>query len=140
MNTKARIFFVDDDVDLVMVARSVFQAEGYDFASANSAKEALERLGSVNPDLIILDVMMEDIVAGFRVVNALRNFDEFPQNKKYERVPILMLTSVQQRMKMKFSEDAGSKLLPIDSFLEKPVKPRVLLQKVSELLDARAKA
>jgi CheY-like chemotaxis protein len=140
MNSKAKIFFVDDDVDLVMVARSVFEAEGYSFASANSAKEALEKIGEVKPDLIILDVMMEDIVAGFRVVNALRNFDEYPQNKAYEDVPILMLTSVQQRMKMKFSEDAGSKLLPIDSFLEKPVKPRVLLEKVASLLEARPKS
>jgi DNA-binding response OmpR family regulator len=35
---------------------------------------------------------------------------------------------------MKFSQDAGSRLLPIDAFLEKPVKPRVLLEKIAELL------
>ena len=86
-------------------------------------------------DLLILDVMMEDLVAGFRVVNQLRNFDAFPQNRKYEKVPILMMTSIQQQTRMKFSQDAGSRLLPIDAFLEKPVKPRALLQKISELLN-----
>ena len=131
---KAKIFMVDDDADLVMIVRSVFLTEGYEFDSANSAKEALEKLDDVNPDLMILDVMMEDMVAGFRVVNALRDFTANPKNKKYENMPILMLTSVQQRTKMKFSEDAGSQLLPIDAFVEKPVKPKDLLEKVAQLL------
>ena len=134
MEKKAKIFMVDDDTDLVQVVKWVFEAEGYEFASANSAKEALEVIDRVNPDLIILDVMMEDIVAGFRVVAALRNFEQNPQNRKYEHIPILMLTSIQQRTKMRFSQDAGSKLLPIDAFMEKPVRPKELLDKVASLL------
>ncbi|HOU52979.1 MAG TPA: response regulator [Myxococcota bacterium] len=131
---KARIFMVDDDTDLVDIVRSVLESAGYEFLSASSATEALDQLDSVNPDLIILDVMMEDLVAGFRVVNHLRNFDQYPQNRRYEQVPILMMTSIQQQTRMKFSQDAGSRLLPIDAFLEKPVKPRVLLEKIAELL------
>jgi len=131
---KARIFMVDDDTDLVDIVRSVLESAGYEFFSASSATEALEQLDAVNPDLIILDVMMEDLVAGFRVVNHLRNFEQYPQNRRYEKVPILMMTSIQQQTRMKFSQDAGSRLLPIDAFLEKPVKPRVLLEKISELL------
>lgn len=134
MDRKARIFMVDDDTDLVDIVRSVLEAAGYKFASASSATEALDIVNSVAPDLIILDVMMEDLVAGFRVVNHLRNFEQFPQNKAYEKVPILMMTSIQQQTRMKFSQDAGSRLLPIDAFLEKPVKPRVLLEKIAELL------
>jgi CheY-like chemotaxis protein len=134
MEKKARIFMVDDDGDLIQVAKLVFEAEGYEFHSASSAKEAIETIEAVNPDLVILDVMMEDIVAGFRVVNMLRNFDENPENRKFEKLPILMMSSVQQRTKMKVAQDAGTRLLPIDTFLEKPVKPKVLLDKVAELL------
>lgn len=145
MDRKARILMVDDDVDLVDIVRSVLLASGYEFFSAGSAKECLETIDAVRPDLIILDVMMEDVVAGFRVVNYLRNFDENPQSRRYEHVPILMMTSIQQRTKMRFSQDAGSRLLPIDAFLEKPVKPRVLLDTVAALLrqaadDAAARA
>lgn len=136
MEKKPRIFMVDDDTDLVQVVHWVLEAEGFAFASANSAKEALEKLDEVEPDLIILDVMMEDVVAGFRVVNALRNFEDHPDARKYAKVPILMLTSIQQRTKMKFSQDTGSNLLPIDAFLEKPVKPKALLEKIRELLPA----
>jgi len=134
MEKKPKIFMVDDDADLVLVVKSVFEASGYEFASAGSAKEGLEKIDAVRPDLIILDVMMEDLVAGFRVVNALRDYEANPQNRAWATTPILMLTSVQQRTKMKFSQDVGSKLLPIDSFLEKPVKPQALLATVAELL------
>ncbi|HOI09485.1 MAG TPA: response regulator [Myxococcota bacterium] len=138
MDKKPRILMVDDDVDLVDIVRSVLVASGYEFFSAGSAKECLETIDGVRPDLIILDVMMEDVVAGFRVVNHLRNFDENPQSRRWEHVPIMMMTSIQQRTKMRFSQDAGSRLLPIDAFLEKPVKPRVMLDTIAALL-AKAK-
>jgi CheY-like chemotaxis protein len=137
MDKKARIFMVDDDTYLVQVVQWVFEAEGYEFQTAHSAKDALEKVDSVSPDLIILDVMMEDVVAGFRVLNALRDGDDKPRNEKYAKVPILMFTSIQQRTKMKFSHDAGTALLPIDAFLEKPVQPKALLEKVADLLAKR---
>ncbi len=134
MNRKPKVFVVDDDQDLVDVVTSVLESSGYEVANAASGREAIETVGSVSPDIIVLDVMMEDVVAGFRVVNFLRNYDDHPENKRFSTVPILMLTSIQQRTGMKFAQDAGSRLLPIDAFLEKPVKPKVLLEKLKELL------
>jgi CheY-like chemotaxis protein len=131
---KSKIYMVDNDADLVKVVKWVFEAEGYDFASAGSAKEGLQLLDQVAPDLIILDVMMEDPTAGFRVVNTLRNYEEFPMNRKYERIPILLLTGIQRHTKMKVAPHVGGKLLSGDAFLEKPVKPKQLLDKVAELL------
>jgi len=112
----------------------VIEAAGYKVFVAGSATEAVSRLEEVQPDLVVLDVMMEDTVAGFRVVNFMRDYENFPQNRKYEKIPILMLTSIQQRTGMRFSQDAGSRLLPIDAFVEKPVKPRELIDKIAELL------
>ena len=134
MNRKPKVFVVDDDQDLVDVVTSVLESSGYEVAGASSGREAIETVGNVSPDIIVLDVMMEDVVAGFRVVNFLRNYDDHPENKRFSTVPILMLTSIQQRTGMKFAQDAGSRLLPIDAFLEKPVKPKVLLEKLKELL------
>ena len=128
------IMVVDDEKRLVSLVESYLTQEGYRVVSAYNGAEALTVAQKEKPDLIILDVMMEDIVAGFRVVNALRNFEQNPQNRRYETVPILMLTSIQQRTKMKFAQDAGSKLLPIDAFMEKPVRPKELLDKVASLL------
>ena len=137
METKPRIFMVDDDTYLVQVVQWVFEAEGYEFHSAHSAKEALTKVDAVQPDLLILDVMMEDVVAGFRVLNELRTSGDAARNQRYSKVPILLFTSIQQRTKMKFSKDAGTALLPIDAFLEKPVQPKALLEKVAEMLSKR---
>jgi len=134
MDRKARIFVVDDDQELVDIMKSVMESAGYEVLTAGSAQEAMERMEAVAPELVILDVMMEDTVAGFRVVNFLRDFDTWPGNRKYEKMPILMLTSIQQRTGMKFSQDAGSRLLPIDAFVEKPIKPRALLDRIAKLL------
>lgn len=135
MNKKPKVYVVDDDQDLVDVLSSVLESSGYEVATASSGREAIEKVAEVAPDIIILDVMMEDVVAGFRVVNFLRNYDEHPENEKFSKVPILMLTSIQQRTGMKFAQDCGSRLLPIDAFVEKPVKPKVLLEKLKELLN-----
>jgi len=135
MDGKKKIYMVDDDVDLVDVVKWVLEARGYDFVSAGSAEEAMRCVADVNPDLIILDVMMEDVVAGFRVVSFLRDLEAHPENRRFSKVPILMMTSIQQKTKMRFSDDAGSRLLPIDAFLEKPVKPQVLLDTIARLLE-----
>jgi CheY-like chemotaxis protein len=134
MDRKYKIFMVDDDGDLVDVVKWVIEASGYQFESAGSAQEAMSRLQEVKPDLVILDVMMEDVVAGFRFMNFMRDTETYPENRAFAGVPILMLTSIQQKTRMRFSQDAGSRLLPIDAFLEKPVKPQVLLDNVARLL------
>ena len=72
MGSGRRLMMIDDDVNLVNVFKLVCTAKGYEFFSAHSAAEALETIPEVEPDLIILDVIMEDFVAGFRVVSELR--------------------------------------------------------------------
>lgn len=134
MSERKTIYMVDDDADLVDVVKWVLEAKGYAFASAGSAEEAMRNIGGVNPDLVLLDVMMEDVVAGFRVVSFLRDVDSHPENRRFAHVPILMMTSIQQKTRMKFADDAGTRLLPIDAFLEKPVKPQVLLDTIARLL------
>jgi DNA-binding response OmpR family regulator len=125
---------IDDDVNLVNVIRMVLEAKNYEFAPAYSAAEGLEKIIEFNPDLIILDVIMEDFVAGFRVVSELRTGVPNSKYSAYSNVPILMLTSVTSKTNMNFSDKVGTALLPVDLFIEKPVKPAELLSKIEELL------
>ena len=91
-----------------------------------------------HPDLIILDVIMEDFVAGFRVVSELRTPNPDSEFKNYSHIPILMLSSVTTKTNVNFSERVGTSLLPVDSFIEKPVKPAELLAKIEALLSREA--
>ncbi len=137
MTGKKKILMIDDDVNLVNVVMLVLQVKGYDFESAYSAAEGLEKIKQANPDLIILDVIMEDFVAGFRVVSELRTAEPGSVYSAYSKVPILMLTSVTAKTSINFSDKVGTALLPVDAFIEKPVKPGNLLQKIEELLEPK---
>ena len=130
-----KILMIDDDVNLVNVVKMVLEAKDYNFYAAHSASEGLEKIKECNPDLIILDVIMEDFVAGFRVVSELRTGGPESEYQAYAKIPILMLTSVTTKTNVNFSEKVGTALLPVDAFIEKPVKPIQLMSKIEELLE-----
>ena len=130
------ILMIDDDINLVKVFKDFFEAKGYHFKSAYSASEGLKKIKETNPDLIILDVIMEDFVAGFRIVTELRTEKPESEYSAFTKIPILMLTSVTSQTTINFKDRVGTALLPVDAFLEKPVKPAELLSKVEELLES----
>lgn len=134
MEQKKKILMIDDDVNLVNVIKLVLESKGYEFSAAYTASEGLNKIVEVNPDLIILDVIMEDFVAGFRVVSELRTGGPNSKYAAYSNIPILMLTSVTAKSNVNFSDKVGTALLPVDAFIEKPVKPTELLSKIEELL------
>lgn len=134
MNRKLRLLMIDDDVNLVNAVKIACEAMGYEFWGAHSATEGLEEILAVNPDLIILDVIMEDFVAGFRVVSELRTAEPGSRFAPFSTTPILMLTSVTTKTDLDFSKRVGTPLLPVDAFIEKPVKPTVLLERIKDLI------
>jgi CheY-like chemotaxis protein len=134
METKPKILVVDDDEDALLMTSSLLATRGYAVDTATSGVEALSRIDGVKPDLIILDVMMEDSSAGMRVVHVLRDPRAEGFHPGFESVPILMLTAVQQQLHVKLEQYAGTKLLDVDKFVEKPIKPRQLLDTVKALL------
>lgn len=121
-----RVLVVDDDPDLVEAARLFLESKGYEVASAGSRSEAMSALAASVPDLLILDVMMDQPDDGIAMAQELRagGFTK----------PILMLTSVSRVTGMSFAAD--DEMVPVDAFLEKPVRPETLLAKVAELLAA----
>ena len=133
MSAGGKILMIDDDVNLVSVFRLVSEQKGYEFHSAGSAAEGLRAIEAVEPDLIILDVIMEDFVAGFRVVSELRA-DPRSRYARFSRVPIIMLTSVTSKTQVDFAERVGTALLPVDAFVEKPVKPGEMLATIESVL------
>jgi selenocysteine-specific elongation factor len=134
MEQRKKILMIDDDVNLVNVIKLVLESKNFEFAAAYSASEGLNKIIEFNPDLIILDVIMEDFVAGFRVVSELRTGGPNSKYASYSNIPILMLTSVTSKTNVNFSDKVGTALLPVDSFIEKPVKPAELLTRIEELL------
>ncbi len=89
---KPVILCLDDDPDILSFLEIVLGAEGYDFVGAESAEEGLRVYREVRPDLVIVDLMMEEVDAGTGFVKAVRLMGD--------TVPIFMLSSVGDNLAM----------------------------------------
>jgi CheY-like chemotaxis protein len=131
--SKAKILLVDDDPDLVEAMRMVLEDNGYECVHALSGSRALELLPREKPDLMVLDVMMDEMTEGFQLAYKIRKPE--PGLEPFQKIPIIMLTAIGQRTGMKFDLTTDGDYLPVDDFLEKPVQNSVLLEKVRTLLE-----
>jgi len=134
MMDRPRILIIDDDPDLVESMRIILEANNYEVQSAKNGTEGLRLVKEINPDLIILDVMMDSITEGFQVSYQLRSRDPQSEYRAYSKIPILMLTGVSQQMHMKFSPETAADYLPVDEFVDKPIQFEALLEKVKRLI------
>ncbi|MBE3133247.1 MAG: response regulator [Acidobacteria bacterium] len=123
-----KILIVDDDRDVYESMKIVLEAEGYAVDWATNGTEAIEKAKAGKPDLMILDVMMNTDDEGFQVSYRMR------QDPELLHVPIVMVTSVGTKTGFSFDRNRDQDFLPVNEFLEKPVDPKVLVDKVRENL------
>jgi CheY-like chemotaxis protein len=123
-----KILIVDDDRDVFESMKIVLEAEGYAVDWATNGTEAIEKAKAGKPDLMILDVMMNTDDEGFQVSYKMR------EDPELLHVPIVMVTSVGTKTGFSFDRNRDQDFLPVNEFLEKPVDPKVLVDKVRENL------
>jgi CheY-like chemotaxis protein len=131
MNPKC-ILIVDDDPDQRLTLRLPLEANGYAVYEAASYVEGLAAVKEINPDLVILDVMMESTTAGFQFALSIHSPEADSEFKEYKNLPIIMLTAIHSTTPLRFAPDEY--YLPVQTFLEKPVEPEVLLATVHKQL------
>lgn len=127
-----KILVIDDDPDLVEVIRLTLEANGYQVFSAAGGAEGLQQVKEINPDLIILDVMMDYTTEGFQVSLELRSPEPESEYAPYRDIPILMLTAIHSTTPLRFTPEED--YLPVDDFVEKPLEPGDLVKKIEALL------
>ncbi|MBS0010730.1 MAG: response regulator transcription factor [Bacteroidales bacterium] len=134
MKEKPKILIIEDDPDLVAAMKTMLENKGFTIATAYDPDEGMEKLKQTLPDLIILDVMF-----GFKAES--RGFDfaqAIKSDKNYSFIPILMLTAVNvEHPDFGFSPESDGEYLPVDAFLDKPVRSEELIGKVKELLQQK---
>ncbi len=123
----AKILIVDDDPDMLDAGRFVLEAEGHEVIGASNVGNGMKAVEEEKPDLLILDVMMEEPDDGISMARQLR--------RKGNDLPILMLTSVNVALGLHIDKD--EEMVPVDEFVEKPVDPEVLVAKVARMLRNR---
>jgi DNA-binding response OmpR family regulator len=100
-------------------------------ATATTPREGIDQVLSVEPDLVVLDVMMPTGYEGFDVAREIR------EKHKQIDLPILMLTSVHATKKVPYRFAPDEEYLPIDVFLDKPIEPDQLVDTIQEMLGQR---
>ena len=118
-----KVFLVDDDPDFVDAVKSVIEKGGYQVDVAYDGQEALDKVGEVKPDIIILDVMMP-VMDGTKACKALK------ANPDTAEIPIIMLTAVADRVLS--SKYSHREMLESDAedYIPKPVEPDELLERI----------
>ncbi len=119
-----KILIVDDDPDIVEAGKLVLEREGFEVVSAPNKRDGFTMLEEAKPDLLILDVMMEEPDDGLRMARDIR--------KAGHTLPIIMLTSVNAAMGLNIDKD--EEMVPVEEFQSKPVEPATLVAKVQKLL------
>jgi DNA-binding response OmpR family regulator len=119
-----KIVLVDDDPDIQESIKMVLENAGYEFMAAGDLESGMALIKKEKPDLMIIDVMLEQPDDGFFMVQKLRS--------QGVKTPIIMLTSVSSVTGMKYGKD--DELVAVDDFEEKPIAPQKLLDKIESLL------
>ncbi|MFA7421350.1 MAG: response regulator transcription factor [Melioribacteraceae bacterium] len=113
----AKILIVDDERDILELLKYNLTRNGYSVLTAENGKVALEKL-SLNPDLVILDVMMP-IMDGFEVCSKIKMLE------KYKNIPIIFLTA-----RTSEADEIKGLSLGANDFIQKPIAINKIIARV----------
>ncbi len=113
------VLIVDDEPNIIELARLYLERDGYNVEGVTNGQDVLSKYNTLNPDLIILDLMLPDI-DGFEVCRQIR---------AKSGVPILMLTARKEDVDKIVGLELGA-----DDYLTKPFNPRELVARVRAIL------
>ena len=131
---QALILIVDDDFDFLEINRIILEGAGYRVVTATNPAEALTRIDAEAPDLVITDLMMTSIDAGFAFAAQLkerpahRGRADHHQHLREQRAGAGLPAP---------TRPTTSRKMNVDAYFDKPIDAQALLAKVGELLAAR---
>lgn len=122
----ARILIVEDEIDLVNVYKTIFTVEGYVVDTASNGIEALEKLKTVQPDIILMDIMMPKL-------NGMEALLKIKADPTMKDIMVVMLTNLSGTSDKQQALQAGA----VDYLIKSEFTPTELVQKVNTLLASR---
>jgi DNA-binding response OmpR family regulator len=120
--SKGRILVVDDEIYIVHILDFSLGMEGYEVITALDGEQALEKLKTDKPDLIVLDIMMPKL-DGYEVCKAIKSSPET------RHIPVILLSAKGRNVDQKLGFDVGA-----DDYITKPFSPRKLVERINQLL------
>lgn len=119
---KRTILIIEDSYTSLVLMQDTFRLEGYETQLAVGVKEAIELINKKIPDLIILDLNMPEI-SGY-------DFLGMKKQLRIERVPVIVVSALDSPESIQKAKDLGA-----SEFISKPVKLKLVIEKVKALID-----
>jgi DNA-binding response OmpR family regulator len=116
------ILLVDDEASIFEVIEGLLYREGYQLNYVSSGREALDRIDEIEPDVILLDLMMPEM-------DGIETCQQIKANQRWCHIPIIMVTALSSKEDLARCLEAGA-----DDFLAKPVNSLELRARVRSML------
>ncbi|QIZ69795.1 response regulator [Oxynema aestuarii] len=116
------ILLVDDEASIFEVIEGLLYREGYQLSYVSSGREALDRIDEIEPDVILLDLMMPEM-------DGIETCQQIKANQRWCHIPIIMVTALSSKEDLARCLEAGA-----DDFLAKPVNSLELRARVRSML------
>jgi CheY-like chemotaxis protein len=125
---KKKILVIDDDMDYLYQMKTYIDGFGFETLTINNQKEGEKFISENKPDLIIVDLMMENHDSGFVLCYKIK--------KQYPEVPVIIATAVTSEAGFEFSvnTDEEKQWIKADSYIEKGIRPDQLHREINKLL------
>lgn len=117
-----KILIVDDEPNIVISLEFLMQQSGYEVDIARDGEEALQKIASFEPDLVLLDIMLPQL-NGFEVCQRIR------ENKQWNQLKIIMLSAKGREIDVSKGIALGA-----DAYITKPFSTKDLISQVQLLL------
>ena len=124
--SKGKILVVDDEIYIVHILDFSLGMEGYEVVTALDGEQALEKVKTEKPDLIVLDIMMPKL-DGYEVCKSIKS------NAATQNIPVILLSAKGRNVDQKMGFDVGA-----DDYITKPFSPRKLVERINQLLGQTA--
>ena len=117
-----KILIIEDDRDIINLVKLILELEGFEVFVAFDGQEGWEKIESLCPNLILLDIRLPKL-DGFQVIERLKS------NRATSRIPIVILTASAQKESIARGLAAGA-----DTYITKPFEPAEMVQKIRQIL------
>jgi CheY-like chemotaxis protein len=126
---KNKILLIDDDEDIIVSLQAILTNYGFNVFTAPNGKIGLQKLMEEKPDLLVLDVMMDNDLEGYNLLHTIKKDPEF------KKMPIILFTGMVDQLGVNLiSGVEDDDMFPNVRFQDKPADPVVLVDMIKEML------
>ena len=127
-NAPSKIIVIDDNPDYLFTMKTFLTRNGFDGETAADGNSGIALIREHQPDLVMLDVMMENTYSGFEVCRLIRNDPEL------KKTPIIGISGMADELGVKFDMYEDKEYFSPDAYFDKPVDKEALLVKIKDFI------